>query len=53
MRLPQAYDQHRMAEDPERIMMAKMEPPPVVFDQDFPIVTDSPGVFMVKNGVAP
>ncbi len=39
-RLLQAYDQYRMAEDPERIMMANMEIPPVIFNQDFPIVTE-------------
>ncbi len=40
MRLPQAYDQHRLADDPEMIIMANMEIPLVIFDQDFPIVTE-------------
>ncbi len=39
-RLLQPYNQHHLADDPERILMANMEIPPLIFDQDFPIVTE-------------
>ncbi len=39
-RLPQPFDQHCLVEDPEMVIMGNMEIPPVIFDQDFPIVTE-------------
>ncbi len=39
-RLLQPYDQHRLVDDPERIMMTNMEIPLLIFNQDFPIVTE-------------
>ncbi len=38
--LPQACDQHRLVDDPEMIITGNMEIPPVIFDQDFSIVTE-------------
>ncbi len=40
MRLPQPFDQHHLVDDPERIIMVNMEIPLLIFDQDFPIVTE-------------
>ncbi len=39
-RLLQPYDQHHLADDRERIIMANMEIPLLIFDQDYPIVIE-------------